>query len=127
MRAPSRAHALGRAHRVALLSMGLAACDTTPAVGHARAAACEEEHTDGMHLYSNLKGTCVCRSCSEACAQSVCYDKQTPSDTCLPCVQESLRGDSCNVHAGHFGACLSDEAYGALVACITACGPYTGQ
>lgn len=123
MRAPSRAHALGRAHRVALLSMGLAACDTTAPVGHACAAACEEEHADGMDLYSNLKGTCVCRSCSEACTQSVCYDKQTPSDTCLPCVQESLRGDSCNVHAGHFGACLSDEACGALVACITACGP----
>jgi len=91
--------------------------------GEACAAACEEQHPDGMYWYNNLKGTCACSGCSDACTQSVCNDKQTPSDACLPCVQESLGGDSCQRHAGLFrSGCLGKKECAALVACITACG-----
>jgi hypothetical protein len=108
---------------VALLSMGLAACGPTVTVGHECAAACEEQHSDGLDLYNNLKGSCACWGCSEACTQSVCRDKQTPSNACLPCVQESLRGDACNEHAGLFEAgCLGTKACADLVACIVECG-----
>lgn len=108
---------------VALLSVWLAACGNDMTTAKPCAALCEEEHADGLADYNNLKAKCACTGCTEECEQSVCYDKQPPSDECLPCVQQSLQGDACKVHSAHFkSGCLDTEACGALVACITSCG-----
>jgi hypothetical protein len=110
----------------ALFLAWFAACATpSPSLAPTRsacAAACEVRHRDGLRLYNNLKGTCACQGCSETCARSVCIDKQTPSDECLPCIQESLRGAACSEHSGLFVVgCLGDKDCAALVGCIEAC------
>lgn len=114
-----------------LFSVWLVGCDGTVeqscrgdigANCNACAAACEQQHPDGLRMYNIVMVTCVCESCDEACSQSVCGDKETPSDMCLPCVQESLGGDAC-AFAGHFGSCRSHADCAALVACLTACNP----
>lgn len=118
---------LRRSCSVALLSVwmaaiSLSACESTVLVGEACAAACEDDHTEGLETYRGVINGCVCDGCSDACTQSVCHEKQTPTDACLPCVQESLSGDACNVHAGLFAAaCLTTKDCGALVECLVAC------
>jgi len=114
---------------VALLSVWLAsvclsACANTVLVGKACAAACEEENSEGLYYFNLVSGRCVCNGCSAACSKSVCGDHQTPSDACLPCVQESLEGDACNGngYGAYFKtACLSTDACVALVECLVAC------
>ena len=83
------------------------------------AASCEEMHPGGLSILHENTGGCACRTCSDACAQSVCLDDETPSNACLPCFQEGLI-TRCVPHDGHF-ACLGDEDCSALFACITAC------
>lgn len=109
---------------VALLSLWLAACSSTvePARrGTECAAACEAKHPDGLHLYNVVISECVCTGCSEDCSQSVCVDKRTPSDACLPCVQASLDGPACREHGGLFGSCLDTKDCADFVTCITTC------
>ena len=111
---------------VALLSVWLAflsvsACSNVVLVGHACAAACEEENPKGVEFYRSVNATCVCDGCSDACSHSVCGDKQAPSDACLPCVQAALLGDPCKL-AGLFGSCPgAHPECKALIDCITAC------
>lgn len=82
------------------------------------AAFCEAQHPEGLRaLNDSVKAACACYTCSEACAQSVCIEDETPSDACLPCYQEGLI-NSCVPHQGHF-VCNGDCS--ALLACITAC------
>lgn len=112
---------------VALLSVWLAsvwltACANTVLVGEACAVTCEEEHPEGVEDFRAVSVQCVCDSCSSACKQSVCYDDQTPSDACLPCVQEALRGDSCNEYGGLFlTGCRGHDDCVALINCLVAC------
>jgi hypothetical protein len=112
---------------VALLSVWLSsvwfvACGPKVVVGAECAAACEENNAAGLMYFNAVANECVCSGCSPACSQSVCLKKETLSDACLPCVQESLRGDACNLHAGLFGTgCLGHNECIALVDCLTAC------
>ena len=111
---------------VALLSVWLAfmsvsACGNVVLVGHACAAACEEEHPKGVEFYKPVSVACVCAGCTHACSVSVCSEKQAPSDACLPCVQAALLGDPCKF-AGLFGTVYgSQPEVRAFVDCLTAC------
>jgi len=107
----------------------LAACNSTveqpsqPLRGTQCVALCELQHPGGLQLYESVVSTCVCKRCSEDCRSSVCFDKQTPSDECLPCVQDALGGADCDEHGGLFGACFQDKPCADFVACVTACVP----
>ena len=112
-----------------LLLVWFAACDSTveqpgkPPRGTACVAACELQHPAGLYHYELVISECVCTSCSEDCRSEVCGNKQTPSDGCLPCVQDSLEGEACNEHGGLFQTCLGDKECAEFVACVTACDP----
>ncbi len=118
---------------VSFLLSWLAACDSTveqpkPKRGTECAAACEVQHPEGVRLYRYVVSECACNRCTDDCRQSVCFDKQTPSDDCLPCVQESLEGTDCREHAGLFvSGCLDHEDCADFVGCITACEPIAAQ
>jgi hypothetical protein len=113
---------LGFACLAILLTVGLAACDTTVIVERGCPATCEEENPVGLYYFQNVASTCACEGCSDACTESVCYRQETPDDTCLPCVQEALSGDPCLNHAGLFGSgCWSYDECTAFVACLVAC------
>lgn len=104
-----------------LAAVSLSACANTVLVGEVCAAACEDDHPEGLERYNNVN-LCACDGCSDACHQSVCFDHQTPDDACLPCVQESLRGDACMENSGLFqSGCLTEHDCAALVKCILAC------
>lgn len=106
---------------VAFLSVWPIACTSKVEVPGSCAAACEEKHPDSLVSLNKLKTGCACRTCNDACKQSVCFDKETPSGACLPCVQEGL-SNQCSQHDGFFeGNCLGDKDCSELVACITAC------
>ena len=99
-------------------SMSLGACGST--VEQPCAASCDDENARGRELFDVVSSECACEGCSDACKDSVCIRKQTPSDACLPCVQEALRGDGCKV--GLFNAgCFGHEECVAFVDCLEAC------
>jgi len=107
---------------VAFLSVWLVACDNEVTVENSCAAACEEEHPDGLRAMNTIiGGGCACGTCSPECAQSVCSTKEAPSNACLPCMREGLSGE-CSHHEGFFEVgCLGNQDCSELVACITAC------
>ena len=100
------------------------ACDTAATSGQECAAACEAQNPTGLDYYNVVMVTCACSGCSDACVTSVCDEQQTPSDACLPCVQQALAGPPCNEHAGLFGSgCLGYDECASFVACLLACDP----
>ena len=124
-------HALFAGIPVLALSFVLAGCGARSALEQAEnvevevtsscAASCEEKHPDSLASLNKLKTGCACRTCNDACKQSVCFDMETPRSACLPCVQEGL-SNQCSQHDGFFeGSCLGNKDCKDLVACITAC------
>ncbi len=112
---------------LAFLLLSLSACDTSikdpPArYGAECVRACEAREPEGLKKYEVVISACVCTSCSEDCAQAVCSDKEPPSDTCLPCVQDSLDGPNCDEHGGLFRTgCLGYPECRAFVDCVVDC------
>jgi len=86
------------------------------------AADCEEQHPEGLRVLHSYMSSCACRSCSDACTQSVCVRKETPSNACLPCMQEGLT-QLCSTDGFFKGGCLdnNDKDCTDLFACITTC------
>ncbi len=120
--------------RGGVAAAALSACDTMteeeyPTHGTECVASCEVRYPEGLELYETvITGGCICEhSCSDECRVSVCTDKDTPSDECLPCVQEALTGAFCDVGQGLFGACTEDESCSAFIGCVTDCIPTTSQ
>ena len=118
---------------VAFVGAGLPACGAevsvepdcgVPSTGQACVEACEGQYPQGLAYYNVVMVTCACSGCSQECTTSVCDLQETPSDACLPCVQEALGGAPCNEHAGLFGSgCLGHAECADFVACVLACGP----
>lgn len=133
LRRTRRSRGMGRRFEVQLsaamaflsvcVGLVLGACGDTVLVGESCASACEDAHPGAIKSFENVSGLCVCTSCSEACMKSTCGSPyRTPSDACLPCVQEGLRSDRCNKYEGLWrSGCLSDEGCRAFVDCLTAC------
>ena len=101
-----------------------------PLRGSACVEVCEGQHPEGLERFNKLSSECVCTRCTEACTSSVCGDKETPTDECLPCVQTALDGDDCHVHGGLFRAnCLgpnnstSSKDCAAFAECVIRCEP----
>ena len=106
---------------VALLSMWLlVACDDNAPEDKSCAASCREKYPEGLRLLNGVIGICACGSCSDACGQSVCRDKESPSDECLPCVQQGL-STSCSNDGLFLSACPGDNECSDLIECIMAC------
>jgi len=125
---------LERLSAATLLVSWVTGCDPTveqppePKRGAECVAACELTHPKGLEKYQVVVSVCACKRCSEECKAAVCYDKQTPSDACLPCVQESLGGPDCTEHAGLFGSgCLDYEECADFVGCVTGCEPIPAE
>jgi hypothetical protein len=103
-----------------LASVSLCACDDTVRAGESCAAECEDGNSKGVEQFNAVNSTCACSGCSEACSENVCNKDQTPSDTCLPCVQNALQSDKCQVGLFTTG-CNGHAECRAFVDCLLAC------
>ena len=97
-----------------------------PISGSDCVAACTAQFPFGAQMFWDVGNLCLCDGCDDACAQSLCSDRQ-PTDACLPCLQAGFFGDHCMNHEGLFDFCYdSNTECDAFAMCMEAC-PTSGS
>lgn len=85
-------------------------------------ATCAAQFPGGIYDFLTGGGGCLCKTCDDACKQSVCGVPQLPTAACLPCVQAGYLSDLCQWE-GFYQYCTLDTSSEchALATCIVAC------